>query len=125
MTKPTNILKLAGSFAKDPARGRARKNEPKPKKAIPKSSRRLDAEGKKIYKELLAEMPPGVAFNSDKFALEILAHLLSEFYSDPHVMPTSRIMAMKEMIAKFGLSPVDRIKVQAEPQKEKNEFDDL
>jgi hypothetical protein len=126
MTKPTNVLKLSGAFLNHPEREKLRAAEPKPKKPIRTTpDKALDAAARKWYKIFISRMPPGVAFESDQTSLEDMAMLQAQFRAEPETFPTSRYQALMALRAKFGLTPVDRVKVQAEPEKPKNEFDDI
>lgn len=121
---PTNVHKLKGTEKKHPDRMRKRGNEPKPKAPLGQPPRNLPANVKKCWRELIRLAPPGVFGDSDRWAVEIAATLMAEFRAANMLMPSARIARLDSLLARFGMTPSDRTKVQVPPEKPKNRFDD-
>jgi len=132
--KPTSLKILSGTFQNV----RANKHEPKPKVAIPKAPKGINRKVRAKFKEL-AEMAyrMGVLSEFDTDALLMCATALVEYYQATSVLlkegpdmtftskdGTPQIMRRSElawadgayrrassMLAKFGLTPADRSRV--------------
>ena len=119
--KPTSLKILSGTFQKV----RANTNEPKPKVARPKASKGLHPEVKKKFDELVdLTSKMGVLSEYDGIALEILASSLVQYKIASEVLIKEGVVRRSylvwaentfkqasSMLAKFGLSPSDRSRV--------------
>ena len=121
---PSAILDAKGSFIKNPQLKRPA--EPKPtaplKTTAPKD---FTKEQKVVWKELVKMLPPGVAFDSDTWALQHLAILEAKwrvcvkenkkFTADEH----TKWLALLD---RFGLNPSARTKIHVAAE-EKDELE--
>src|ERR1039458_6561198 len=73
---PTAKLEARGSFLKHPERKRARKNEPQPTGELGDPPKHLDRDEKAAWIYVASLLPPGVAKNRDRVAMEEIACLL-------------------------------------------------
>ena len=132
--KPTSLKILTGTFQKV----RANNDEPKPKVARPKASKGLHPEVKKKFDELVdLTSKMGVLSEYDGIALEILAFSLVQYKIASEVLikegpdieyktkdgktvvvrrsylvwAENTFKQASSMLAKFGLSPSDRSRV--------------
>ncbi|MES9885461.1 MAG: hypothetical protein ABW140_01520 [Candidatus Sedimenticola sp. 6PFRAG1] len=113
---PTNILELRGSFDKNPQRKRLK--EPKPKGKLGTPPRHFDKEQKAAWRELVKIMPDGVAFDSDRWAVEVTVRLMVELRNAGSVS-AAKISRLETLLARLGLTPADRSKVQVHDGKDK------
>ena len=110
---PTAVLDARGSFMRHPERKRT--DEPKPKsKLTRRAPAHLTDDQKPLWKELMAMLPPGVAFNSDKWALVDLVVL--EDQSRKGTISETAATRKLAYLGRFGLTPSDRAKVSVEPE---------
>lgn len=132
--KPTSLKILSGTFQNV----RANPNEPKPKVARPKASKGLNPKVKKKYDELAEQtLKMGVLSEYDGNALEMCARSIVEYYQATDVLfkegpdieyqtkdgkqallrssniawAESAFKRASSMLAKFGLTPADRSRV--------------
>lgn len=120
---PTAILKAKGALSHDPGRYQGRKNEPVPSGPLGDPPKSMDREEKAAWRELAALLPDGVAYNSDRWAMKQLVRLMVK--SDRKMTSSSEEGLILSYLTKFGLTPADRPRVQAKPEKPNNEWDDL
>lgn len=123
--KPTNILKLNGAFKRNPARGKARENEPVPPGGIGKAPDHLDDEHRVIWDEYVAASAPGVLTCSDRRAFELLVRLAHQMQYNYSNMPTGDKTQFRALSGQFGFTPSDRSKVAVPKQYVANPFDQL
>jgi len=121
---PTNLLILKGADKKNPARLKARENEPVPKAAIGKPPNHLDKAQRKCWRELVSKAPDGVICDCDAWELEIASCLMAEYRGDRLGMKAARLNLLHSILGKFGFSPAERSKVSVPQPKKKNPFDD-
>jgi hypothetical protein len=117
MPKPrsaTKALKARGSFLKHPERQRARSREPKPSGPLGPPPDELKASQKKVWRELAAIIPEGVADASDRWSFEVLVCLMGKFRRG--ISLGGEVSQMLSLLAKFGMTPVDRSRVAARPE---------
>ena len=107
---PTNILEMRGAYEKNPQRRKDRKNEPEisPIKGIPRT---LNADEKKIWKEIVARVHEGVIGDSDAIALETLTRLVYRMRFDFDGMSAAHLGQMVVLFGRFGMTPSDRTKI--------------
>jgi hypothetical protein len=109
---PTAKLAAKGSFLKHPERKRKRAREPKPTGSLGAPPRRLSVAQKEIWLELAALIPPGVAANCDRWAVELLACLMAKFRSGRAKI--SEAKQIESLLGKMGMTPADRSRVSAD-----------
>lgn len=109
--KPTALLETAGAFAKNPQRRIARQGEPIPTGELGEPPACLDREEKAAWRELAAELQPGVAGNCDRSAFEELVKL--KVGARRHRLSGTEQGLLLSYLSKFGLTPSDRSKVRA------------
>lgn len=105
---------LSGSAAVNKGRFEGRKNAPKTTGDIGSPPKHLDAETKKLWKELAKAIPAGVAGASDRLTVELAAQLLSQFRAAPATMQASRVSLLLTLMSRLGLDPQARTKLQVE-----------
>lgn len=114
--KPTAALELAGAFQKDPKRGKARANEPKPLGKIGDAPDTLDEASQAIWDEMSAK-----AYwltSADSFLLEIAARNMAYFRNGGS--DTKTIGQLITVLNKLGFSPADRSKINGPAPKEES-----
>ena len=84
---PTAVQEAKGAFVKDPARGRARANEPEANGPIGSPPAYFDKHHKDAWHELVSEAAPGVLCRSDRKHLELTVRLLCKMRVAPGRMP--------------------------------------
>jgi len=113
---PTAIQDAKGAFLKDPQR--ARPDEPTSNRPLGSPPKYLTKEQKKVWKELSAQLLPGVAFESDRTMFELLVRLKEEMINRYAGMRSADKSLLKDISARFAMSPSDRSKVSVEAPKE-------
>jgi hypothetical protein len=112
---PTAILDAKGAFLVNPQR--ARPDEPKGDRPLGSPPKYLTADEKKIWKELAKEILPGVAFQSDRTAFELLVRLTHKMRTN-QMTKTSDMTTLISICSRFAMTPADRSRVSVEKQKE-------
>lgn len=108
---PSNVLELRGTFKKNPARGRARANEPKGlpplSRVVPPTLSELEA---LCWQDIVSTIAPGVAVATDSLFIEYAAKTLAAWrYSETY---DPRVGVRWESICgRLGLTPADRSRV--------------
>ncbi len=112
--KPTEMLQLSGAFKKDPKRTR---------ELGPKSDRELGdppayyaADARLIWAEVQSIVPAGLLTSADRLVVELLCRIVAKFRAD--WITAAEMAQMTWCLSRLGMTPVDRSKVVAEPQKE-------
>jgi hypothetical protein len=113
--QPAAISEAKGSYLTH--KNRRRPSEPKPTNPIGPPPKELDAEERKQWKKLVAQIPPGVMYESDKLAFSILVRLSTKFWSREPMMGVET-QQMITLMGKFAMTPADRAKVVVEKPKE-------
>jgi len=106
-------LELRGSFAHDPARGRARAGEPVPTTPLGDPPSRLDAQERAAWAEISATCCPGVLTGADRLVLELASRLLAESWDVGREFKDSRRRQLHMLLGSFGMNPSDRSRVTA------------
>ena len=112
---PSNILKAANAFGKNPKRGEARKNEPKPIGVITDPPEYLTEAQRIIWNEHLTWLPPQTSCVFDSGAFYGLVRL-AEAVRQPRYRRED-IVAYLKALGLFGMTPADRSRVAAMNQK--------
>ena len=110
--KPISILQASGAVAKNPQRFHDRKSEPVPSKPVGNPPKTLDQAERKAWKEIISNAAPGTLGNSDRIALEIASKLLVRFRAG-EFSKASEVSTLVSLLARFGMTPADRAKLQA------------
>ncbi len=122
---PTTVLEMRGSFKKDPKRGRARENEPKPTSILgeppadfqkPESPTAVALLA--IWRELIAQIPEGVLTGCDGWYLEDVCRL--KYAVRRGTAKGSDKMLLEKMQSKLGMNPADRSRVDGGKKKRDN-----
>lgn len=82
----------------------------------------LSAAGRLAFITLVDEMPDGAADKSDSLALGIAAELLAQWNESPDTFPASRLTALRQFLADFGMTPPGRRRLELEPPATENPF---
>jgi len=120
--KPTALLEVTGAYQKNPQR--RKKAEPKPRMGIGRFPKNAPCTPESVWDELVDNICPGVLGNSDRVVMETLAHLLSQFRTDPVEFPAAKMTIMERCLGKLGMTPVDRTRVVAEQAEDKTNPED-
>jgi hypothetical protein len=121
---PTNLLKLRGSFKKNPSRLKARENEPVPKAPLGDPPPHLGKDEVKCWRELVRTAPYGVIADCDAWSVELAVCLMAEFRRSGSEMPASRLNLLHSILGRFGFNPADRSRFSVPAKETKNPFDD-
>lgn len=128
--KPTEMHALSGAFKKNPARARARGNEPRPTSPLGSPPEQLSAEEKAVWLELADIAPAKVLTGADRWLVEVCCRIMARLREDGiggrdgvSVGELSQLMAG---LRTMGLTPADRSKISV-PQdaEEANPFSEL
>jgi hypothetical protein len=105
---PTKILELRGAFKAHP--NRARPNEPTPMGPIGTFIQGPTDIGL-IWNEIVSHTAPGVLTVSDRLALELVCRLMAEIRLKPDEIAVGKVVALSNLLGKFGMIPADRAKL--------------
>ncbi len=122
---PLNVLNLRSSGKKNPARLKARENEPENIKPLREPPRFLSRAEKAAYREIVGMTIPGVLGEADSLAVEETARLLVKCrgLGDEPAMAAERRLLFS-YLGQMGMMPADRAKISIPKPKPKNRFDD-
>lgn len=109
--KPTAILSLEGRFRKNPARGRAREDEPVENEPLGGPSSHLRATEREIWVSVQKTLVDGVALESDRHSFELMVRLVSAMQGG--TIDPKEIGHLIRLFALFGMTPADRSRVSA------------
>ncbi|MBK6728582.1 MAG: hypothetical protein IPG63_15380 [Xanthomonadales bacterium] len=110
--KPTSLLAINGTLAKNPGRYADRASEPVDDRALgpPPDTMRPDQRAAWLEIERLA---PWLRFG-DRIAVEVTAALLATFrVGGVGMMPPAMLTRLETMLARLGMTPADRSRVAA------------
>ena len=119
--KPTALLEASGAFAKNPARGRARANEPKPTGALGPPPGWLNKTAVQCWHDLVARVPYPLT-NADDNILAATAYLESKLRRGEANL--GEIGQYTKCLQQMGMTPSARSNVQVKPTGTGNEFSD-
>src|SRR5690242_11238216 len=83
LRKPTAILEADGGLKAQPGRHVDRKTEPNTGRGVGPAPEYLPEEQRNVWDEIVGNCAPGVFQSSDRYALEALTCLVTEFREDP------------------------------------------
>jgi hypothetical protein len=115
--KPQAVLELTGAYKKNPQR--RVKDVPAPERELGRPPKYFTRKEVSTWNELKAATAPGVLKCSDAVILEIATRLLTEYRTNAD-FGIIRIQTLIGCLARMGLSPADRgkINVPAAPKKD-------
>jgi hypothetical protein len=108
---PTKILTFTGSFAKNPARARARLNEPPPNGTLGAPPSDLSEEAVAMWNQIAAEAPPGVLCRAHRkivWATALIGARIHEGEVTPQAVAQFRLC-----LTELGMTPSAASKVSA------------
>jgi hypothetical protein len=116
--KPTNLHVLHGTLRKDRHADRAGEPHGAP---LPAEAPRhiVDPDLRAIWAELAGTLPDGVATAGDSVAFECLMRLVGKMRLRPAGLPAPELSQLRHLLAAFGMTPADRSRVSASPEKGK------
>lgn len=123
--QPIETAKAKGADKVNPGRYKDRQKVVKSDMPLGRAPAYMDAERKAIWFELESHAIKGVMTGSDRVALEGLTLLVWRMRNDPDSFRASDFAQMRTYMGSFGMTPVDRAKLQMPAEAPKNEFDDL
>lgn len=119
---PKNILIMKGSHKKNPARMKARENEPENVNLLGAAPDSLNAKERVVWARISGEAIPGVLGQADRMAVELACKLFVKIQENTATGVDYNQMI--KLLSQFGMSPADRAKISIPKQKKKNPFDD-
>jgi hypothetical protein len=126
--KDLEVHLMSGAAAKNPQRFTQRKPAPKPAAKLGLPPKHLTPDEKRAWKELASITPAGVLTIADRIAVEVCSRLLVRFRSGD-LTKVSEIACLLSLLARFGMTPADRNKVQSEetvkPTQETDEWSSI
>jgi hypothetical protein len=105
---PTEILRLKGAFRKNPARLRARENEPAPAGEIGAAPAHLAPDAALCWGEIVTAAPPGLLCRADRLIVEHAARILAAVRRDGAFVNRALQTRLMACFGKLGLTPADR-----------------
>jgi hypothetical protein len=115
--KPLETLIASGATDHDPQRYRNRQPEPKSDEPLGNPPTSLNAEEKKIWREVAKHAIPGTLTGSDRVTMELLSRLILKMRVG--TAKSGDHGTMLSLLARLGMTPADRLKVQAAKSAEK------
>ena len=118
---PTEILRLRGSFKKDPQRLRERANEPPAVEGKPEPPAHLDRIGKAAFRSVVKNLQElNCLSKTDKHAIELYAIAYSTLRkcAGPKDI-VSLTNACSRLLTQMGLNPSARANLEMNPPKER------
>lgn len=113
--KPSALLELNGAFKRNPSRGRARANEPKPSPGLGEPPARLSEKEREAWGEIVDHAAPGVLCKSDRLIVEGCARILAKWWKEGsggrYGVSVGEQSLLWQGLAKLGFTPTDRSKV--------------
>jgi hypothetical protein len=115
-TLPKSIHILKGSDKANPARMKARENEPENTKPLGKPPSELNNIEKKYFNQIASESIAGVLGEADRIAVSLAAKLMALTHS-PEGATAAQTAQLIKLLSQFGMTPSDRSKLSIEPIK--------
>jgi phage terminase small subunit len=122
-SQPDEVARLKGADKKNP--NRYGKNTPRSDLPLGEPPEHLKGVAKNCWKEIALKSIPGVITLADGFILEIAASLLAEYRVAPLEFPAGKYVHLIGCLARLGLSPADRTKLNLPPEETENPYDHL
>ena len=122
--KSVKELEASGTLKTNP--NRKRDPEPVPTGPIGEPPELMPKEQHYVWRELIEEVPPGVLTNADRHHFRLTCGLCWMYDTMGVVeMSSSKIKDMERALGKYGLTPVDRNRINIAPEKKKNPFEGI
>jgi phage terminase small subunit len=118
-------LTASGSTAKDPQRFRNRTEPPAPKAPLDKIPKHLDAEQKKVWREIVSNAPEGLLGSCDSIAIELCVRLVCKMRNSPDKWTSTDAGQLANIMGKLGGTPGDRQRLNVVAPVEKTVKDEL
>jgi hypothetical protein len=115
--QPTAILDAKGSFLKHPERQRDAEPSTADRRPLGPPSKYLSKEEKKVWKEIAHRMLPGVCFDTDRDAFELMVRLTWKMRNN-QMTKTSDMQTLISLWSRFAMTPADRSRVAVEKKSE-------
>ena len=112
--KPTAQLALSGSLNKHPERLAARANEPKPDPKFGNAPTHLTKAQKKVWKEVVDQIPDGVATKADRLVVEVVVRMTEKMREG--TATSANYTTLMRGLSQLGMTPADRSKISVTPQ---------
>lgn len=119
--KPTKQLEAAGAFRKNPDRGKARANEPKPSGKLGDPPAWLDTLATECWHGLVSRVPYPLT-NSDEHILALTARLESRVRRE--IATGAEINQYRACLQQLGMTPASRSNVTVPEESTGNPFAD-
>jgi phage terminase small subunit len=114
------IAELKGATRHDPQR--YRKEPPKSEFVLGEAPSHLDVGAKAVWFELETYAAKGVLTGGDRMVMETLCVLFSQFRADPEGFSAAKIGHVIGCLARLGLTPADRQKLDVGKPPDDNAF---
>ena len=75
----------------------------------------LSAGAAAVWREIASTAPAGVLATADRVAVELAANLVAEYREAPREFLASRIAQMTGLLARLGMTPIDRQRLAVKP----------
>jgi phage terminase small subunit len=111
---PTAILDTKGAFLANPQR--KREGEPQPAGSIGSAPKHFSQDEKKIWREFVRTLAPGVGKSSDRLAAELIVRLILK--ERARTITSTERGHLILLVGRFGLTPADRAKISVEAPRE-------
>lgn len=102
---------MNGAFKRNPSRGKARENEPKPNGEIGDPPDHMPANVAECWREIVGFAHPGVLCKADRLIVEHAARILSLLRAEQWGGNPALLIRFESVLGKLGMSPADRSKV--------------
>jgi hypothetical protein len=116
-------LEARGAFENHPERKEDRANEPVPTGELGDPPAVLTPLQKALWAELAEIIPPGVARNADRWAIEMAVRIMSRVRTGR--AKGNEYSTLKSLLASFGMTPADRSRVKATIAPKEDEWADF
>ena len=120
LRKPTAVLEMSGALKKNPARGRARANEPQVDGKLGNAPSHLSDDAKKVWGEIRKRCQ--WVTEADWITVEEVCIMTVRMRQGG--MKASDFNTLRSLLSELGMTPVSRSKVQAQAKTEKTVDDD-
>jgi hypothetical protein len=111
--KPTSQLGEQ-TLAKNKGRYAARAREPRPAAKLGAPPKDLTPAQKKLWREIVAQVPPGVLTSADRIIVEITVRQLEKLRTG--LASPVDIGHLRQSLASLGMTPADRSRVSTAPE---------
>jgi phage terminase small subunit len=120
--KNLDILAANGATAHDPQRFRDRKPSPKVDRPLGSAPKRLSPAEQAAWKEIKEQAADGILTIADRAAVEMAARLMAGSWAG--ALSAAEKSIYVSLLARFGMTPMDRNKLPATSTQKPDETDD-